>query len=184
VRALEERVRAIEAEQKSLKTSTDAQTLTRIEQLEAERQSTWGDIQSLHVELLPLTEDHARLQAELAQHNTALAELAAQQARLVDAAERDQGRQKLATGGAQSAYRSALSSLAQAALRESLGDVAQEAAQKLTAAQGPIPAAREQESLLRAALESYDHAAYNRGIQLLAGAAIGTFTLFLILLTR
>jgi len=184
VRALEERLRAIEAEQKSLKSATGPQTLARIEELEAQRQAVWGDIQSLNVELLPLTEDHTRLQSELAEHNAALAELAAQQARLVDAAERDQGRQKLATGGAQSAHRAALASLAQAALRENLGELAPDAAQKLTTAQAPIPAAREQESLLRAASESYDYAAYNRGIQLLAGACIGTFTLFLILLAR
>jgi chromosome segregation ATPase len=184
VRALEERVRAIETEQKSLKSATDPQTLAHIEGLEAQRQATWGDIQSLHVELLPLTEDHARLQADLAQHNAALADLASQQARLVDAAERDQGRHKLATGGAQAAYRAALSSLAQAALRENLGDLAPDAAHKSSAAQAPIPAAREQESLLRAALESYDHTAYNRGVQLLAAACIGTFTLFLLLLAR
>lgn len=182
IRALEERMRAIEVESKTLKASTDQRTLDQIVALDSERQAAWGDVQSLNVELLPLSEDHARLQSELSQHTDAINELQDQQSRLMDVAERDEQRKLVATGGARSAYRSALCSLAQAALRADLAGLAPAALAQLTSAQAPIGDARQNEQLMRAAISSYDPAAYKRGLQFVGGCIIASFVLFLILI--
>jgi hypothetical protein len=181
VRDLEERMRALEAEQKTLKSATDAATLERLQALEDARQAAWGEVQSLQLELAPISEDHTRAQAEVAQHAAAISDLQAQQARLMDVVERDEERHKLATGGAQSAYRAALSGLALAALREDLGHFASPQATQYISAHAPIAGALEQESLLRAAIQSYDHAGYKRGVQLIVASTFALFVVFTLL---
>jgi hypothetical protein len=182
IRGLEQQMRKLEAEQKLLKASTQTTDLEQIAALETQREAFWGESQSLHVELLPLSEDLATLKAELAGHMQAMSQLNDQQRKITEAADRDEQRQLIAAGGARSALREALRSLASAAVRNQLGQFAPAALSGAIASETPIANQRQHEDLVRKALSSYDAAAYRRGMQLVAGAILGTFLLFVLLI--
>lgn len=173
VRELEERVRAVDAEKKTLKSARDAQSLARLSELASVREADWGELQSLQVELAPRVEDQARLTAELTQHQAGLVELQEQQSRLMDVVERDEERSKVAKGDASDARRRTLIALAQAALRQNLVESASSVVVQAIAAQAPLAEVQKHEQLLAAAFASYDAKAYRRGLQLLVASALG-----------
>jgi len=110
-------VRKADAELKQLKLSADPAGLSKIAAVDAERDKNYGEMQSLQVKLLPLEDDLAALRATLGVHLSKLEELEQRKQRMLGAIDRDQGRERIASGGSQSAYREALRSLANAALR-------------------------------------------------------------------
>jgi len=179
---LEQRLRKAEADLKALKASAQPAALDQIAELELERDAVRGEVQSLNVELVPLTEDLARVKQQIAKLADEQMQLAEQQQRVSETAERNEGRQRIAAGGVQSAHREALRSLANVAARHQLADFAQPALKTAAAAEAPIAAQRQDEDLLRKALMSFDHAAYERGMQLVAGGIVGTFLLFVLLI--
>jgi uncharacterized protein (DUF3084 family) len=181
-RNLEQQLRKAEVEQNALKGSTQPAALEQIAALELLREAARGELQSLNVELVPSRDDLADVKREIARRADALAQLSEQQQRLSETADRNDYRQRIAAGGALSAHREALRSLANAAMRNQLAELAQHALKSASAAEAPIAAQRQDEDLLRKALSSYDHAAYQRGMQLAAGAVLGTFMLFLLLI--
>jgi hypothetical protein len=182
IRELEQQQRKLEAEQKSLKAATDLATLERVAALEQARAAARGAIQSLNVELVPLTDDLTVAKGDLARRLHELAELTQQQQRLDSAVDRNEDRQRIAAGGVMAAHREALRSLANAGRTHHLAELAQAALKNVTVAELPIAAQRNDEELVRKAVTSYDHSAYQRGMQLVAGAVVGTFTLLLLLI--
>jgi hypothetical protein len=182
IRNLEQQLRRAEAEQKALKASTQPAALEQIAALELLRDAARGEIQSLNVELVPSSDDLADVKREIAKRLDELSHLSEQQQRLSETADRNEDRQRIAAGGALSAHREALRSLANAAVRSQLADLAHQALKSASAAEAPIAAQRQDEELMRKALASYDHAAYQRGMQLAASAVMGTFLLFLLLI--
>jgi hypothetical protein len=182
VHELEQQMRKLEAEQKTLRTTTQPAALEQIAALEAQLEHLRGRSQSLHVELLPLTEDLARARSELAKHMDELARIEEAQRKTSEAAERDSDRQRIAAGGAMSAYRETLRSLANAAARTGLSELAAPAMANATAAEAPIANERQSEELLRKALASYDPIAYQRGMRLVASSIVGTLLLFVLLI--
>ncbi|HKU40395.1 MAG TPA: hypothetical protein VJR89_19675, partial [Polyangiales bacterium] len=175
-------VRKADAELKQLKMSTDAASLSRIAAVDHEREENYGEMQSLQVRLLPLEEDLAALRATLQVHLDRLEQIEQRKQRMLDAIVRDQGREKIASGGVHSAYREALKSLAQAALRSGLAELAPDAQKAARQAGERAAVHRESEELMRAAVGCYDVAAYTRGMQLLVGAAVGLFLMFALLI--
>jgi chromosome segregation ATPase len=182
IRNLEQQLRKAELEQNALKASTQPAALEQIAALELLRDAARGEIQSLNVELVPSSDDLADVKREIAKRLDELWQLNEQQQRLSETADRNEDRQRIAAGGALSAHREALRSLANAAVRNQLAELAQQALNSAAAAEAPIAAQRQDEDLLRKALASYDHAAYQRGMRLAASAVMGTFLLFLLLI--
>jgi chromosome segregation ATPase len=179
---LEQQLDEIETEQKALKASAQPAALEQIAELELQREAMRGELQSLNVELVPLSEDLAQVKRVIAKLADELSQLSEQQQRVSETAVRNEDRQRIAVGGAQSAYREALRSLASVATRNQLADVAQPALTSATATEAPIAAQRQEEDLLRKAVASFDHAAYERGMRLVAGSILGTLLLFVLLI--
>jgi hypothetical protein len=171
-------VRKADAELKQLKLSADAASLAKIAAVDAEREDHYGEMQSLNVQLIPLEEDLSVLRGTLAVHLNKLEELEQRKQRMLGAIDRDQGRERIASGGTHSAYREALRSLANAALRAGLAELAPEAQQAAEEARNRAAVHRESEELMRSAVSCYDPIAYARGMQLLVGSVVGTFLLF------
>jgi hypothetical protein len=182
IREFELQARKLEAEQKALRGSTQVAALEQIAALETQLEGLRGAIQSLNVELLPLSEDLGRAKNTLAKHMDALEQAEELQRKTIEASERDADRQRIAAGAAVSAYRETLRSLANAAIRNQLSDLAAPAMANAAAAEAPIADERHSEELLRKAVNSYDEVAYRRGVQLLASSILGTLLFFVLLI--
>jgi hypothetical protein len=123
------------------------------------------------------------LQPKLAGEPARTQLLEERKSKLQGAVGRDLSRGRVSSGGMQSAYRDALRALANAAQRAELATLlAPDESKAAAEAREQATAHRETEELMRAAVASYDLAAYRRGQQLLTGAAIGTFLLFALLI--
>jgi hypothetical protein len=175
-------IRKGEAEQQSLKATNEPASLVRVSALAAEREQHQQEIQSLQLKLYPLEEELVRLRATLEQHTAKLDGLQERQHKLQSQMDREQGRERVAVGGSQSAYRDALRSVASAALKLELGGLAPSELKEALETQKVASASRESEELMRAAIAGYDAQAYERGMQLLVGSTIGMFVLFLALI--
>ncbi|HKP62146.1 MAG TPA: hypothetical protein VJV78_35685, partial [Polyangiales bacterium] len=175
-------VRKADVELKQLKLSADAASLAKIAAIDHERDNNYGEMQSLQIQIAPLEDDLTAVRSTLSVHLSKLEELEQRKQRMLGAIDREQGRERIASGGSQSAYREALRSLANAAIRAGLAELAPEEQQAAQEASQRAQVHRESEDLMRAAVGCYDVTAYTRGMQLLVGSAIGTFVLFVALI--
>ncbi|HEX7479792.1 MAG TPA: hypothetical protein VF331_18455 [Polyangiales bacterium] len=178
IRRNEALVRKAEAEIKALKTSTDVTAIDRITALEADRQAHHGEIQTLNVQLLPLQEDLGALRRELAKQLGTITALHEEQRKLSSVADRETQRHRLTTGGARTAHREALRSLATAALRAQLGGFFPEQAKVAVEAEQRAAKKREAEEVQRAAASAYDDAKYKQGMFILVGGTAFVFLVF------
>jgi hypothetical protein len=167
-----------EAEMKALKAAVDPSSLAKIEALIAERDSHHGEIQALQISLMPIDEELLGVRATLDQHTAQIEGLHERMRKLQAQMGREHGRERVAAGGSQSAYRDALRSLANAATRLELAGLAPAEQKEALETNKVSVAHRESEELLRAAVGCYDGHAYQRGVQLLVGSIIGVFLLF------
>jgi hypothetical protein len=171
-------IRKIDDEVKQLRMSTDATAVDRIAALEAERAAHHGDVQSRHVQLLPLQDDLSAIRKEIAKRMQSISALHDEERKLTQAMGREQERQRVSAGGVRSAYKDALKSLALAAQKAELDALAPEASQAAIDAVERAKAKRKLEQLHRAAAQSYDRGAYTRGMYILVGATVAVFVVF------
>jgi chromosome segregation ATPase len=174
-------VKKAQGELQKIRESKELSAGDRIAVLEADIEAANGEIQSCNVQLLPLQEDLGVLRRDIAKHMGTIAALREEEAGVTRAMDREQERHRVSTGGAKSAYREALRSLATAAQR---GKVAELCAAQHKAVVDATERARkklEAEELQRAANNGYDVAAYKRGMFLIVGT---TTLLFVVMLAK
>jgi hypothetical protein len=175
-------IRKADAELKALKVATDPQAHARASTLTSECNQHENEIQSLQATLPPIEEELSGLRATLAKHTAQIEGLQERVRKVQGQMGREQGRDRIAVGGSQSAYRDACRSLANAASRLELAGLAPAEQKEALEANKLAVAHRESEELMRAAIGCYDLRAYQRGMQLLVGSTIGVFLLFLALI--
>jgi hypothetical protein len=182
LRDLDKQSRKLESERRALKGSSQVAALSQIATLDDERAALLATIQSVELELAPAIEASTEVEKTIVEHDQVIARLEEQQRKTAEAAERDSDRQRITARSAANAYRETLRSLAQAAVRSGLGELAAPALRNASEAEAPIADERQSEEMLRRALASYDHAAYRRGMQIVAGGIVGTFMFFAVLI--
>ncbi|HET6340427.1 MAG TPA: hypothetical protein VFG30_44770, partial [Polyangiales bacterium] len=175
-------IRKAEAEQKALRATNDPASLVKVSALAAEREQHQHEIQVLQQKLPPVEQELLELRATLDEHTAQIEGLQERQRKHQNQMGREHGRERVAVGGSQSAYRDALRSLANAATKLDLAALAPAEQKEAVETHKHASASRESEELMRAAIACYDAHAYQRGMQLLVGSTIGVFVLFLALI--
>jgi hypothetical protein len=164
--------RKVDAELEALqkqKTGADPERLTA---LRAEHEARLGQVQTLGIQMRPLEDDLAAVRRDLALHMRTLAGLQDDKQVAITSLERSEQTQRVSHGSARGARAAALMALAQAALKQGLGELAPECAQAVAESADRAEQRRRQEELHRAALESYDHGAYGRGMMMMLGGSL------------
>jgi chromosome segregation ATPase len=178
IKRKEAAARKAEEDIKALRASPDVTAIERIRALEAERDAHVGEVQSRNVQLLPVHEDLGALRREIAKLMETLTALHAEERKYTQAMDREQERHRVSTGGARNALKDVLRALAAAAQQAKLAALAPALATAATDAEARAKTKRNVEETFRAAVQSYDHEAYTRGMYILVGGTIGIFVLF------
>ncbi|HEX4354620.1 MAG TPA: hypothetical protein VHZ95_16940, partial [Polyangiales bacterium] len=182
LRDLDKQLRKLDSERKGLKGASQVAALSQIATLDGERETLLLASHDGERELAPAIEALAEVEKTVLEHDQAIARLDEQQRKTAEATERDSDRHRITARSAANAYRETLRSLAHAAVRCGLGELAAPALRNASEAEAPIADERHSEDMLRRALASYDHAAYRRGMQIVAGGIVGTFMFFAMLI--
>jgi hypothetical protein len=155
----------------------------RLAALSAEREARHAESQSLGIQLMPQQDELASVRRSISKHVANVAALAGEQRLLAAETQRTQQRNMVSTGGAKSAQRDALKSLAQAAMQQRLltGN-AQSQAEEANTLRERAKEKLAKEELHRAATNSYDAKAYELGIRTMFGVVFGMFALLALLI--
>jgi hypothetical protein len=143
--------------------------------MSAERDARLGEVQTLGVQLRPLEDDLGELRRGLSVQMRAIATIQEERRAAAAGLERVQQSQRVSEGSARGARLQALLSLANTALKLGLHELVPDYADAVSDAAERADKKRQQEELHRAALNSYDHAAYNRGFAMLLGSSVLVF---------
>jgi chromosome segregation ATPase len=141
----------------------------------AERDARLGEFQSLGVQLRPLEDDLGEVRRELAVHLRAIASIQDELRAAATALERAQQNQRVTVGSARGARQEALASLANASLRLGLHALVPDYSDAAVEAAERAENKRQLEELHRAAVNSYDQVAYQRGFAMLLGSSVLLF---------
>jgi hypothetical protein len=155
----------------------------RMQAFQSERELHRVEIQTMQAKLPPIEAELASVRGSLEKQRVQIAALQERVRKLQGQMGREHERERVSVGGSQSAHREALRSLATAAMKQEISATAAPAEHKAAfEARQIAEAQRESEELMRAAVSCYDAAVYKRGMQLVMGATIGVFLLFIALI--
>jgi chromosome segregation ATPase len=178
IKRREAQVRKVDGELEKLRASKEFSAGDQIAVLEAEREARLGELQSCNVQLVPLQEDLGALRRELAKHMGTITALREEETAVTRAMDREQERHRISTGGARSAQREALRSLATGAQRAKIAALAAPENEAAIEAAERARKKLEAEELQRAATNSYDDDGYKRGMYILVGGTALVFVVF------
>jgi hypothetical protein len=174
-----EQQRKLAAELDALGTSKDPEAAARIPAVRAELDRLTGPVRAKQTQLAPLRAELEVVQAELTTLLERIKGLRDDEREAMRAMEREQQRHRASTEGAKGAHRDALRALARAAQEQGLASLVSKENQAWADAVERARQQRDREELQRAAMQSFDAVAYQRGMQILIG---GTAAIFLLLL--
>jgi hypothetical protein len=166
------------------KGEVDAKTdPSRLPEFQTERELHRSEIQAMQAKLPPIEVELASVRGSLEKQRAQIASLQERLRKLQGQMGREHERERVSVGGSQSAHREALRSLATAAMKYEISATVTPAEHKAAfEARQIADAQRESEELMRAAVSCYDADVYKRGMQLVMGATIGVFLLFIALI--
>jgi len=141
----------------------------------AERDARLGEFQTLGIELQPIEDDLAEARRTLAVHTRAINGIQDEMRSAVGVFERAEQTQRVTVGSARGARLQALISLANASLKLGLHELVPDYAEAVSEAAERAEKQRQLEELQRAAVNSYDSAAYTRGFNMLLGSSLLLF---------
>ncbi len=141
----------------------------------AERDARLGEFQTLGIQLQPLEDDLAEARRALAVHTRAINGIQDEMRSAVGVFERAEQTQRVTVGSARGARLQALISLANASLKLGLHELVPDYSEAVIEAAERADKQRQLEELQRAAVNSYDSAAYMRGFNMLLGSSLLLF---------